>query len=34
MQEFGKKNPSVKLADLGINVSVAHWNLSPDDLIK
>lgn len=34
MQEFGKKNPSVKLADLGINVSVAHWNLSPEELVK
>lgn len=34
MQEFGKKNPSVNLADLGLNVGTAHWNLSPDDLVK
>ena len=34
MQEFGKKNQSLNLADLGINVAVAHWNLSPSDLIK
>ena len=34
MQEFGKKNPAVNLADLGINVSVAHWNLSPQDLVR
>jgi phosphoenolpyruvate carboxykinase (ATP) len=33
MQEFGKKNPSVNLADLGINVAVAHWNLTPDELV-
>jgi len=34
MQEFGKKNPSANLADLGLNVAVAHWNLSPEDLVK
>lgn len=34
MQEFGKKNPSAKLADLGLNVAVAHWNLSPEDLVN
>jgi len=34
MQEFGKKNPSANLADLGINVAVAHWNLSPEELVK
>ncbi len=34
MQEFGKKNSSVNLADLGLNVGIAHWNLSPDDLVK
>ncbi len=34
MQEFGKKNPSVNLSNLGINVGIAHWNLSPDELVK
>ena len=34
MQEFGKKNPSANLADLGLNVAVAHWNLSPEDLVN
>lgn len=34
MQEYGKKNPSANLADLGLNVSIAHWNLSPEDLVK
>jgi phosphoenolpyruvate carboxykinase (ATP) len=34
MQEFGRKNPSVNLADLGINVGIAHWNLSPEELAK
>jgi phosphoenolpyruvate carboxykinase (ATP) len=32
MQEFGKKNSSVNLADLGLNVGIAHWNLSPEEL--
>jgi len=34
MQEFGKKNPSFNLTDLGLNVAVAHWNVSPDELVK
>lgn len=33
MQEFGKKNPSANLADLGLNVAIAHWNLSPEELV-
>lgn len=32
MQEFGKKSPSAKLSDLGLDVAVAHWNLSPEEL--
>lgn len=34
MQEFGKKNPSANLADLGLNVAVAHWNLAPEELVN
>lgn len=34
MQEYGKKNPSAKLADLGLNVAIAHWNLSSEDLVN
>ena len=34
MQEFGKKNPSFRLSDLGINVGIAHWNLHPNELAK
>jgi len=34
MQEFGKKNPSFRLSDLGLNVGTAHWNLSPEELVK
>jgi phosphoenolpyruvate carboxykinase (ATP) len=34
MQEFGKKNPSANLADMGLNVAVAHWNLSPEELVQ
>jgi len=34
MQEFGKKNPSANLADLGLNVAIAHWNLAPEELVK
>jgi phosphoenolpyruvate carboxykinase (ATP) len=34
MQEFGKKNPAANLADLGLNVAVAHWNLSPEELVQ
>lgn len=33
MQEFGLKNPSAQPAE-GLEVAVAHWNLSPDDLIQ
>jgi hypothetical protein len=29
MQEQGNKNPNASLAQLGIQASVAHWNLSP-----
>ena len=34
MQEFGKKNPNANLADLGINVAIAHWNLPVEELVK
>lgn len=34
MQEFGKKNPNADLAKLGLNVAVAHWNISPEDLVN
>jgi phosphoenolpyruvate carboxykinase (ATP) len=34
MQEFGRKNPSANLAGLGLNVGIAHWNLSPEELTK
>jgi phosphoenolpyruvate carboxykinase (ATP) len=34
MQEFGQKNPAAKLADLGLNVAIAHWNLSPEELVN
>lgn len=34
MQEFGKKNPAANLADLGLNVAVAHWNLTPEELVN
>ncbi len=34
MQEFGKKNPSVNLSDLGFNVGTAHWNLTPEELVS
>ncbi len=34
MQETGTKNPSAKLTDLGLDVAIAHWNLSPDELTK
>lgn len=33
MQEFGQKSVSANLADLGIYPSIAHWNLSPDELV-
>jgi phosphoenolpyruvate carboxykinase (ATP) len=32
MQEVGVKNSTASLAQLGIEASVAHWNLSPVDL--
>jgi len=34
MQEFGKKNPSADLAGMGLHVSVAHWNLSGEELTQ
>ncbi len=34
MQEFGKKNPSANLAAIGLNVAVAHWNISPEELTQ
>lgn len=34
MQEYGKKNPNANLADLGLNVAIAHWNLSPEELVQ
>lgn len=34
MQEIGKKNPSASLAAIGLNVAVANWNLSPEELTK
>lgn len=34
MQENGKKNPSANLSDLGLNVAVANWNLTPTELIN
>jgi len=34
MQETGTKNPSAKLSDLGLEVAVAHWNLSPEVLTQ
>ena len=34
MQEYGKKNPKANLADLGLNLGIAHWNLSPEELVK
>ncbi len=32
MQEFGTKNPSASLTDLGINPSIVHWNLTTQQL--
>ena len=34
MQETGTKNPSAKLSDMGLEVAVAHWNLSPEALTQ
>jgi len=33
MQEYGSKNASVSLTDLGINAAKSHWNLSPNVLV-
>ena len=32
MQEYGLKNPTAKIAE-GLNVAIAHWNLSPEELV-
>lgn len=32
MQEIGKKNPAASLAGIGLNVAVANWNLSSEEL--
>ena len=32
MQENGKKNPSANLANIGLNVAIANWNLSNEEL--
>ncbi len=34
MQEFGIKNPSATLSDLGINPAIIHWNLSSEELTQ
>lgn len=34
MQEFGMKNPSAKLTPEGLNVAIAHWNLSAEELTQ
>lgn len=34
MQEFGNKNQSFSLSELGLNVSVAHWNLPSEELVN
>ena len=35
MQETGIKNPNASLNDIGLGqVSLAHWNLSPAELIE
>jgi len=34
MQENGKKNPSANLADIGLNVAIANWNLSSEELTQ
>jgi phosphoenolpyruvate carboxykinase (ATP) len=34
MQEYGKKNPSANLQEIGLNVAIAHWNLSPEALVN
>jgi len=34
MQEYGLKNASANLAEMGLNVATAHWNLSPEELTQ
>lgn len=35
MNEYGLKNPNASIADLGLkNVSTAHWNLTPAELVE
>lgn len=34
MQEYGLKNSSANLADIGLNAATAHWNLSPEELTQ
>ncbi len=34
MQEYGLKNPSANLSAVGLNVAIAHWNLSTEALSK
>ncbi len=34
MQETGTKNPAAKLADIGLDVAIAHWNLSSEALTE
>ena len=35
MQEFGIKNPSANLEDLGLkNLKTAYWNLTPEELVE
>lgn len=34
MQEYGLKNASANLAEIGLNVATAHWNLSPEELTQ
>ena len=35
MNEYGLKNPKTSLADIGLkNVAIAHWNLTPAELVE
>src|ERR1700754_144479 len=34
MQEYGLKNASANLAEIGLDVAIAHWNLSPEELTQ
>ncbi len=34
MNNFGLKNPEANLADLQLNVKIAHWNLTPEVLTE